>query len=251
MLLQLTATVSPGQALTAKPGQTPLKSRTKGRGPLRLGKTWRTASTPTPNRFHGHAPFQPRRANKPATRALRKNEREGRAERRPQCRALPGCHLPSPPRLPGASGAAAEPPPRASSPSRCHAALQQGKAGSPASLETPTPSEKPAGETDGELLGCEGTRLRNGGAEGRLPSNRPGGCGTRAAAWQTAQRSAAQRRGSAAAAARGLRRLARENPLRADCFFQKESFPCLLQQDLITREKQGEGGKEQAKALGS
>lgn len=191
MLLQLTPTVSPGQALTAKPGQTP-KSRTKGRGPLRLGKTWRTASTPTPNRFHGHAPFQPRRANKPATRALRKNEREGRAERRPQCRALPGCHLPSPPRLPGASGAAAEPPPRASSPSRCHAALQQGKAGSPASLETPTPSEKPAGETDGELLGCEGTRLRNGGAEGRLPSNRPGGCGTRAAAWQTAQRSAAQ-----------------------------------------------------------
>lgn len=51
------AYVSPGQALTAKLGPTPLKSRTKGRGPLRLGKTWRPASASTPNRFHRHAPF--------------------------------------------------------------------------------------------------------------------------------------------------------------------------------------------------
>lgn len=49
--------------------------------------------------------------------------------------------------------------------------------------------------------GLAGIERRRGERGGRLLSNRPGGCGTRAAAWQTAQR-----RGSAAAA-RGLRRL--------------------------------------------
>lgn len=80
--------VSPGQALTAELGQTPLRSTTKGHRPLHLGELLQPASTPTPNHFHLLLlPWQGQRGNKRG------------AERRGESRA--GRRLPSPPRAAG------------------------------------------------------------------------------------------------------------------------------------------------------
>lgn len=114
------------------------------------------------------------------------------------------------------------------------------------SLEETTPSEKPGGETDGELLRCEATQLRNGGGV-RRHGAAPRGAGvvvvvvggylaTGPAAAAPALRPGRQR---GAARRRGAQETPCENLPLADRFFQKEkSFPCLLQQDLVKREEQ-------------
>lgn len=171
--------VSPGQALTAELGQTPVRSTTKGHGPLHLGELLQPASTPTPNHFHLLLlPWQGQRGNKRG------------AKRRGESRA--GRRLPSPPR-------AAEV--------------------RPGLRHLPSPHGTATREAGQRL--CNGSGAHRLGAGGRLPSNRAGGCGIRAAARQ--RRGAAQRLRPRAAGT------PRENLLLEDYRLPEAKLPCLLQ----------------------
>lgn len=154
--------------------QTPLESRTKGQGPLHLSELLQPASTSTPNRFHRLLLTSQNRQPGNMGVAERRGGRQGGAQG-----AVPS-PLGVPPPQPAPAAGRLRCGRRTSAlglvTSRCHTRLQQGKTGSPMSLETKTPSEKPAGETDGELLGCEGTRLCNGGGARRHGAAPAGGC---------------------------------------------------------------------------
>lgn len=205
MLLQSTLTVSPGQALTAKLGQTPLKSRTKGRGPLRLGTTWRPPSTPTPNRFHGHAPFnlagptsqQHGRCGRTRGKAGRSAGRSAEPTRAAASPARPSCRTPQV-RRPNPGPGPHRPPvatPR----------YNKGRRAAPR-------RSKRQRRVESSLLGRRtGSRWAVKGRGSAMAARRGGCLATGPAAAAPAlrpgrQRGAAPRRGSAAAA-RGLRTL--------------------------------------------
>lgn len=193
----VTAYGSPAQALTAKLGQTPLKARTKGQGPLHLSKLLQPASASTPN----HCQLllltsQSQRAGKMGV-ADKGRGRQGAAQA-----AVPNPPgVPPPQPAPGRLRCGSRTSALGLVTSRCHTAPHYKKGRRAARCRSkrqrraksrPRSCSVVKGRGSAMAAGPASTERRRGERGGRLPSNRPGGCGTRAAAWQTAQRRAAQ-----------------------------------------------------------